>query len=36
MWNWEFAADALPILLRGFVNTLIATVVGTEIGRAHV
>ena len=29
MWNWEFAADALPILLRGFVNTLIATVVGT-------
>ena len=31
MWNWEFAADALPILLRGFVNTLIATVVGTVI-----
>ena len=31
MWNWEFAADALPILLRGFVNTLIATVVGTAI-----
>ena len=31
MWNWEFAAEALPILLRGFVNTLIATVVGTVI-----
>ncbi|GAA1804499.1 MULTISPECIES: ectoine/hydroxyectoine ABC transporter permease subunit EhuD [Brevibacterium] len=30
-WNWEFAAEALPILLRGFVNTLIATVVGTII-----
>src|SRR5699024_3343585 len=31
MWNWEFAAEALPILLRGFVNTLIATGVGTLI-----
>ena len=31
IWNWEFAAEALPILLRGFVNTLIATVVGTVI-----
>ena len=31
MWNWEFAAEALPILLRGFVNTLTATVVGTAI-----
>ena len=31
MWNWEFATEALPILLRGFVNTLIATVVGTVI-----
>ncbi|MCS4593703.1 ectoine/hydroxyectoine ABC transporter permease subunit EhuD [Brevibacterium sediminis] len=31
MWNWEFAAEALPILLRGFINTLIATVVGTAI-----
>ncbi|RAE29367.1 ectoine/hydroxyectoine ABC transporter permease subunit EhuD, partial [Burkholderia multivorans] len=31
MWNWEFAPEALPILLRGFVNTLIATVVGTII-----
>jgi polar amino acid transport system permease protein len=31
MWNWEFAIEALPLLLRGFVNTLIATVVGTII-----
>lgn len=31
IWNWEFAAEALPILIRGFVNTLIATVVGTII-----
>lgn len=31
IWNWEFAAEALPLLLRGFVNTLIATVVGTII-----
>lgn len=31
IWNWEFAAEALPILLRGFVNTLIATAVGTII-----
>jgi polar amino acid transport system permease protein len=30
-WNWEFAAEALPILLHGFVNTLIATVIGTVI-----
>ncbi|MBM6588600.1 MULTISPECIES: ectoine/hydroxyectoine ABC transporter permease subunit EhuD [Brevibacterium] len=30
-WNWEFAVEALPILLQGFVNTLIATVVGTVI-----
>ena len=32
MWNWEFAAEALPILLRGFVNTLIATIVGFLCG----
>lgn len=31
IWNWEFAFEALPILLRGFVNTLIATVIGTVI-----
>lgn len=31
IWNWEFAAEALPLLLRGFVNTLIATVIGTAI-----
>lgn len=30
-WNWEFAFEALPLLLHGFVNTLIATVVGTAI-----
>ncbi|MGC3020184.1 ectoine/hydroxyectoine ABC transporter permease subunit EhuD [Brevibacterium sp. FAM 24630] len=30
-WNWEFAAEALPLLLHGFVNTLIATVIGTVI-----
>ncbi len=31
IWNWEFAAEALPLLLRGFGNTLIATIVGTII-----
>lgn len=31
MWNWDFAVEALPLLLRGFVNTLIATGVGTAI-----
>ncbi|WP_309130996.1 ectoine/hydroxyectoine ABC transporter permease subunit EhuD [Brevibacterium sp.] len=31
IWNWEFAAEALPLLLRGFGNTLIATVAGTVI-----
>ncbi|RBP67943.1 amino acid ABC transporter membrane protein 2 (PAAT family) [Brevibacterium sanguinis] len=31
IWNWDFAAEALPLLLRGFGNTLIATVVGTII-----
>ncbi|GAA4284905.1 ectoine/hydroxyectoine ABC transporter permease subunit EhuD [Brevibacterium daeguense] len=30
-WSWERAFEALPILLRGFGNTLIATVLGTII-----
>ena len=31
MWDWSRAFDALPLLLKGFGNTLIATVGGTLI-----
>lgn len=31
MWDWSRAFDALPLLLKGFGNTLVATVGGTLI-----
>lgn len=31
LWSWDFAAEALPLLLRGFGNTLIATAGGTAL-----
>ncbi|GAA4513176.1 ectoine/hydroxyectoine ABC transporter permease subunit EhuD [Brevibacterium yomogidense] len=30
-WNWQSAADALPLLLKGFGTTLVATLGGTAI-----
>lgn len=30
-WNWQAAADALPLLLKGFGTTLVATIGGTVI-----
>src|SRR5699024_12351803 len=30
-WNWQSAADAFPLLLKGFGTTLVATVGGTAI-----
>lgn len=31
VWSWQRAAESLPVLLQGFVNTLVATVFGTII-----